>query len=608
VSALRERVTVHRAVAALVVLAFAVRAPLLGARVAHWDEARVAWWTLRYAETGAYRYYPILHGPLLPLVTRPLLETFGRSDAVLRLPTAVVGGLLPAVALLYRDPPWRPSTGAGSTDGDARANWSGLDDRETAALAGLLAFAPLLVFYSRFFRNDLLVGAFSLAAFGCLLRARTLDRARRAGVLAAPAPPLPRRSSAYVAAAGALLGLGLGAKENALLYGLSWVGAAALLWAAGRGLAGEDRPGLAAGGRELAGRLGAGARRWWPDALGGTAAFVVVVVAVFAPRTGDADTGVGALPGQPSAWPAVVGEATLGTARRLAEVWVAGGVGGGPYPRFLGLLVGVTVATAAATVALAAVGLVAEHRADRRSLVGFAALWAGLGVVGYPLAADLIAGWTAVHVVVPLTIPAAVGLVALADRARPALPGRAGTGAEADRPARLAAVGLLAVGLYVGGVGGVAVFGAPAAAYNPYPQPAQPEADLAPAMDAVGAAVAHGGGAGPEAAYVGPHYRTGLPERLPVAWYVRAAGGTSVVRSTESPFPDGAPPVVVTLERGGPLVAGELSGYACWRGDATAWVDREPGGADTLVYVDRSALPETHAVRGTNCGPEVRTG
>jgi uncharacterized protein (TIGR03663 family) len=590
-----ERLTVPRAVAALVVLAAAVRVPLLGARVAHWDEARVAWWTLQYAETGTYRYYPILHGPLLPLVTRPLLETFGRSDLVLRLPTAVLGSLLPAAALLFRDPGGRTAAARSG----ASSGWRGLADRETVALAGLLAFAPLLVFYSRFFRNDLPVAALSLAALGCLLRVGWARRER--AVAGRAAPRLLGRPRGYIVAAGALLALALGAKENALLYALSWVGAGGLLWAADRAFAPGGWPGVTALARAAGERLWASARRWWADALAGTGSFLLVVVLVFAPRTGGERPGIEDVPARPGVWPDVVGEATLGTARRLADVWVAGDVGGGPYPEFLGLLVGVTLATAAATVGLAVVGLVAEHRDERRSLVGFAALWAGLGVVGYPLAADLMAGWTALHVAVPLTLPAAVGLVALAENARPALAAvRDGDGLDAvGRSARLAAVGLLLVGLYVGGVGGVAVFGAPAAEYNPYPQPAQPEGDLGPAMDAVGAAVAAQDD--PKVVYLGSHYSDGLPAKLPVAWYVRAAGGDGTV-GEPPPFADGAPTVLVTLAPNRPVVEGALDGYACWRGDATAWVDREPGGADTLVYVDRAALPGEFAVRGTNCG------
>nr|WP_020222830.1 hypothetical protein [Halarchaeum acidiphilum] len=83
-----------RRVAAGVVAATAValvaRFLALGYRVAHWDEGRVGYWILRYAETGRYTYHPIVHGPFLFQVNRFVFDVAGASDATMRTVVALV--------------------------------------------------------------------------------------------------------------------------------------------------------------------------------------------------------------------------------------------------------------------------------------------------------------------------------------------------------------------------------------------------------------------------------------------------------------------------------------------------------------------------------------
>ncbi|MXR21888.1 flippase activity-associated protein Agl23, partial [Halobacterium bonnevillei] len=187
----RRRVSaVAFAVAAAVLAALALRVVLLGDRIFHWDEARVGYWILQYQATGEWEYRAIVHGPFLFHVNEFLFGAFGRSSAVARVPVAVVGALLPATAWLFR---------------------TRLDDVEVVSLAALLAVNPVLVYYSRFMRNDVLVAAFSLAALGLAVRA------------------LDTRRGGYLVAAGAFLGLAFTTKENALVYVGMFVGATALL-------------------------------------------------------------------------------------------------------------------------------------------------------------------------------------------------------------------------------------------------------------------------------------------------------------------------------------------------------------------------------------------
>ena len=178
--------------ALLAVTAFALVARLwaLGWRVAHQDESRVGAWILHYMDVGGWEYYPMIHGPFLPHVNSVVFDVFGASDFTARLVVAVVGGLLPLSALLLRDR---------------------LRDVEVVALGGLLALNPLLLYYSRFMRNDLPLAAFMFVAFALCWRAYESGRLR------------------YLYAGAVAFALGVTAKELALLYPFYWLGAGALL-------------------------------------------------------------------------------------------------------------------------------------------------------------------------------------------------------------------------------------------------------------------------------------------------------------------------------------------------------------------------------------------
>ncbi|MEF8826469.1 MAG: flippase activity-associated protein Agl23, partial [Halapricum sp.] len=187
---LRRQQPVVVAVVAVALLALSLRLVHLGYRTAHWDEARVAYWILRYEETGAFAYRPIIHGPFVHHAAEPLFALFGPSDFFARLPVALVGGLLPLSALLFREH---------------------LRDHETVFLSLLLALNSILLYYSRFLRSDVLVAAFMLTALGFLVRVYDTRQGR------------------YLYPAALFLGFGIASKENALIYVLTWLGAGALL-------------------------------------------------------------------------------------------------------------------------------------------------------------------------------------------------------------------------------------------------------------------------------------------------------------------------------------------------------------------------------------------
>ena len=569
--AVRRRDHVVLAVAVIAALALVVRLAFLDHRGAHWDEARVAWWTLRYLDTGSWQYEPILHGPFLFHVNRWVFELLGPSDFTARLVVAVGGALLPLAALPFR---------------------GRLRDDETIALALLLAADPLLLYYSRFMRNDLLLAGVMLAALGLLLR--SVDTGRRR----------------YVFLAVPLVALGFTMKGNAILYLLCWAGAAGLvaLYARRADAPLDDYRGHAETAVDVARELTLTAGRTLRQHPGTAALaglqFLVVVVWFYAPRGEEGATLNNAL-AAPSLWPSVILEATVGSAGRLVETWVIGGGQGGLYPVALLMLVVLTLIPSLAVVALAGYGVHWEQTRPElprpRPLVSFAVAWAGLSLLGYPLAVDLVAGWRPIHVVVPLTIPAAVGLATLARRARPVLADRVGgssLGGPDRRTAGRAVLALAVVFAHVLIVGAATSFVFPGHQENVVGQPAHPDNELAGTAE-VAVAVAQAND-GLDVVYYGAYWREGLYTQFPLAWYFSAgnyeAGDDgeirTQVRTDTAVLEEDPPPVVVVLSYQADAVEPSLDGYVCSAHELDQWVARQPGGfaTQTYIYIDEEAM------------------
>jgi len=567
----RERDPDAVALAALATVALAglaLRLFDLGGRVFHWDEGRVGYWTLRYAATGAFEYAPIIHGPFLPIVNGTLFDLLGATDAVARLPVALVGGLLPLAAWLFR---------------------GRLDRGETVALGLLLAFNPLLVYYSRFMRNDVLVGGFAVVALGFAVRA------------------LDARDARLLYPAAAALALSATTKANTLLYVLCYAGAALLL-VDGR-LVRAAREGRTVGGT-VAGwraalrdgvRTAAGDRRpaaWLAAHAAGVAATVLAVIVFFyAPRPD-----LYAAAAAPGAWPGVVAAATVGAARDLVDLWIAGGMQGNPYLPYLTSKLGTLAHTAAVVCGFAVVGFAVDgYGGDggSRPLVAFAAYWAVASLAGYPMATDIDAPWSAVHVVLPLTIPAAVGL---------AWAGRRAVGAARAGDRETAAVGAVLLLIVCAGLLGptATYWNAADADRTEMVQYAQPENDLRASLDdAEAIAATHDGGTdvlfvGGRSESRGSYFHVenesvadrqpaagGWYDRLPLPWYLERAGAD--VRSSHPDAPPAEalaepPPVVIAAaDRRGEL-APHLDGYHAREHEARLW------GFRIVVFRDRDAL------------------
>ncbi|MFW6436568.1 MAG: flippase activity-associated protein Agl23 [Halococcoides sp.] len=549
-------------VGAIVAVALAARLVDLGTRMAHWDEARVAYWTLRAVETGAWSYRPIIHGPLLQHVGAVLFDRLGPTDFVMRLPVAVVGGLLPAVALLVR---------------------SRLDRREVLALAVVLAADPLLLYYGRFFRSDVPVAAFALLALGATIRAIDTDDPRWWPVV------------------GLGAGLALATKENAVLYPIAWAGATVVTLAlthpaidrvdADLGCA---REGLATVRDHL--------RTVWPWLAGGLA--LVVLVAMYAPRTGGQTGGIEDLLAHPASFGAVLQAVVVDAPTALIDLWVTGDVRDHSVALYLGYGIAVLLAGSLGTVLAAAVGTMC----DRRPLVAFATVWGLASVAGYAVAADVRAPWLAVHALVALAIPAAVGLTILVERASArAHQGVAAGSRGIDRRSALAVTLLVVIGAHTVLVGGVLAYQHPEPRMNFLAQGSQPGENAKPTLDRVASVSADG----PEVAWVGGYAvaderatRTPPPpsawfERLPLPWYVERAGLEQISVADPARLDD-PPPVVIAPAADRDRVEPQLDGY-----EATAFARFRHGsphtyrigpwsytveGESAVVWIDRDAV------------------
>lgn len=126
----------------IILFALLIRLFDLGERVFHHDESVHASFTLRLLETGQYRYDPAYHGPFLFHTTAIVFHFLGINDATARLIPVFFG--VAAILLLFL---------LKKELGERGVLWS----------AFLLSFSPSMVYFSRFFRNDLIIVFCTLA-------------------------------------------------------------------------------------------------------------------------------------------------------------------------------------------------------------------------------------------------------------------------------------------------------------------------------------------------------------------------------------------------------------------------------------------------------------
>ncbi|MFB6184671.1 MAG: flippase activity-associated protein Agl23 [Haloarculaceae archaeon] len=563
-----DRVGIDRvelAVFNVTLVALVARLYALGRRTAHWDEARVAYWILEYMQTGNYEYRPIIHGPFYHHVNKYLFEILGASDATMRLAVALVCGLLPLTALLLR---------------------TRLRGDEAVAVSLFLAFNPVLLYYSRFMRGDPLVGAFMFAAFAFFVR--SVDTGERR----------------YFYPAVALVALALTAKENALVYLVTWIGAAALLL--------DHRLFLARSGPtrwtgvladELR-RVGRTVVDWIVPLVLAPVEFLAIVVFFYAPRAATEEgPGLWKAFGQPAMFEDVIYAGSVGAWEDFYSTWIGSGHQDHAYLPYLGDLLATMSHGAVAVSVFAVLGfLVDRYTGDRpNDVVSFAFYWGFVSILGYPIITDIKAPWAAIHAVVALTIPAGVGVAMIYRWAKVAY---------ADD--ELVDVGLAAVVLVIvaGQVAGAAVTGVYLHAQSgdndlvQYAQPGDHVGSLVAAMD--DAAMAN---AGTDVLMYGDYYVDGATEAtrepacvkwfnsLPLPWYFRLTDATVDCASDHKAFEkavgQSAPPIIIARTPKKSELIADLDGYRWRYYSFRAW------GTNSTVFVrdrwaDEMGIPASH--------------
>lgn len=380
---------VPTALVTLAVLGLTARLVQLGERVFYYDEAWFGYWVLRFMENGVWEYRPILHGPFFVRVNSVVFAVFGANDFTARLVVAIIGGLLPLSAWLFRNH---------------------LRDGELLALGIGLAFNPILFYYSRFMRKDLPLAAFMFVTLGLFVRAYDTQRSR------------------YLYAGAVTLGLAFTTKESVLLWVVTWIGAGVLVF---------DRYLLRARDRDgdvlttlgtLTNHAAASVWKRWQQGYFAFLLFLTIVVFFYAPRAG-AGQKIGlwrALTGEFETLPAVIKEATLGSLQEAIDYWATGSIQKHPYLPYFTDTAETIVAGALGVMLLAVVGFLYDRYAGNspRGLVAFNFYCGVAAIVGYPLANNFPVPWSTVHAVVPLTVPAAVGGYVIYQWGRSRLPAR----------------------------------------------------------------------------------------------------------------------------------------------------------------------------------------
>lgn len=289
-------------------------------------------------------------------------------------------------------------------------------------------------------------------------------------------------------------------------------------------------------------------------------ALLSILTFFYAPRAGSSGPGLWDAVLEPSSFPPLVREALLGSVVEAHRFWVGRGLQGHPYLPYLRDYLATIAEGAPWLAAFAVVGfLVDRYSGDRpRGFVTFTAAWGLLMVAGYPVANFLPTPWSTVHAVVPLAVPAAVGVAAIFDRAIDGL-----SDGKSLRAAVSLSILLLAAGT-------AAATGARTCYLSPHDGDSQlvyssQPGDFGPELRAVERAV--GGNEGTDVMFFGDYYAIesesiadrppaygGWHNRLPLPWYLEAMDAE--VASTTDPDEVGEtrPPVVIArYDEAGPL-------------------------------------------------------
>lgn len=255
----------------------------------------------------------------------------------------------------------------------------------------------------------------------------------------------------------------------------------------------------------------------------------------------------------------------------------------------------------AVLVVLAVGGFLADgYAGERRDLVAFTGYWGLVSVIGYPVATDIQAPWIGYHIVLPLAIPAAVGVGALV---------RLGVESLAHEDQAGVVLSLLVLSAAAGGVvvPTVDYWNSTAEEDKQVLQWAQPGNDLKGTMEKVDAVARENEGVdvlfyssktpnGAETVFYvtnESNMSTPPPEgpawhsRLPLPWYLERAGANVSSTPPNTPAAEAmadAPPVVIAHDWNKSDLSPHLDGYVVYEHDFRLW------GNHIVVFIDRDAM------------------
>jgi uncharacterized protein (TIGR03663 family) len=137
------------AYASLFLVALLMRLWDLGGRAVHHDESLHGYFSWQLLNGTGYVHDPLMHGPFLFHITAGSFFLFGDNEFTLRLAPALFGAALILTPLLLRNR---------------------LGNVSSLVIAGMLAFSPSLLYFSRFARNDIFVAVWTIALVAMVWR------------------------------------------------------------------------------------------------------------------------------------------------------------------------------------------------------------------------------------------------------------------------------------------------------------------------------------------------------------------------------------------------------------------------------------------------------
>ena len=133
----------------LILVALSMRLWDLGSRAVGYDESLHLYYSFRLAEGFGFQHSPLMHGPLQFHGVAAFFFLFGDSDYMARVLYAIFGTALVGVPYFLRH----------------RLGTAG-----ALVTATLLAFSPMMLFYSRYARNDIIMAVWTLGLVVLLWR------------------------------------------------------------------------------------------------------------------------------------------------------------------------------------------------------------------------------------------------------------------------------------------------------------------------------------------------------------------------------------------------------------------------------------------------------